>query len=618
MNKVLSYTVNAIFSVVILFLINGCKDETKFIFVEAESFEYKGGWVIDQQFMDVMGSPYLMAHGIGKKVDAARTSVEIPSSGDYRLLVRTKNWTAPFSDSPTPGIFKIRINDHDIPYVFGKGSGSWHWEDGGVVSLIKGEAEIELEDLTGFNGRIDALLLVSDLNFSPPDSLSQLRILRKQWLEILNDPPVYDQFDLVVVGGGIAGISAAVSAARLGLKVALVHNRPVLGGNNSSEIRVWRSGKTQTGKYPALGRIVNELGPDKSESVLSGKTFGDSIKLALVKAEQNISIFLNYHVNSAVVAENLIISVKAVNIENSRELVLKAPLFADCTGDANLGFIAGADYREGSESKTQTGESRASESESNQVLGSSIFWWSRDTGAESSFPECPWAYNITEESCQYALQSSWNWESGFSGNMVLDFEEIRDNHLRAIFGNWSFQKNMSSRKKEFANYEIVELGYIMGKRESRRMLGDIILTQQDLDGQVEYPDGCVEVNWGIDIHIPDPYISKFFPGQEFKAVAVHYDKEKAPPFSVPYRCFYSRNISNLFMAGRHISTTHVAHAATRVQRYTGTYGEVVGIAASLCIKNETNPRGLYEKNLHELKNALADGVPAPSITNKNN
>jgi hypothetical protein len=615
MFKRLPYSITTIYALVLLFLNYSCQNEKGFIFIEAESFESKGGWVVDQQFMAVMGSPYLMAHGIGKVVDNARTSVEIPSSGDYRLYIRTKNWTVPFTDSPTPGIFKIKINDSEIPFVFGNGSGSWHWEDGSVVSLKKGKSVISLEDLTGFNGRIDALLLTSDLNYTPPDSLSQLGVLRKQWLGLADNPQIYDQFDLVVVGGGIAGISASVSAARLGLKVALVHNRPVLGGNNSSEIRVWRSGKTQTGKYPALGRIVNELGPDKSESVLSGKTFGDSVKLALVEAEKNISIFLNYHVNNAVVTENRIISVKAVNIDNSSEVVLKAPLFADCTGDANLGFLAGADYREGSESKEQTGESRASESESNQVLGSSIFWWSRDTGAESSFPDCLWAYNITEENCQYALQSAWNWESGFSGNMVLDFEKIRDNHLRAVFGNWSFQKNMSSRKKEFANYEIAELGYIMGKRESRRMLGDIILTQQDLDGQVEYPDGCVEINWGIDIHIPDPYISKFFPGQEFKAVAVHYDKEKAPPFSVPYRCLYSRNISNLFMAGRHISTTHVAHAATRVQRYTGTYGEVVGIAASLCRKYKTDPRGLYETYLHELKKSLADGVPASEIKN---
>ena len=158
--------------------------------------------------------------------------------------------------------------------------------------------------------------------------------------------------------------------------------------------------------------------------------------------------------------------------------------------------------------------------------------------------------------------------------------------------------------------EIAEMGYITGKRESRRMLGDLIITQMDLDGPVSYPDGCVEINWGIDIHIPDPVNSKHFPGQEFRSIAIHPNKESSPPFAVPYRCFYSRNINNLFMAGRHISTTHVAHAATRVQRNTGTYGEVVGIAAFLCNKLNTDPRGLYVSYLDKLKEALLKGVPA--------
>jgi hypothetical protein len=217
---------------------------------------------------------------------------------------------------------------------------------------------------------------------------------------------------------------------------------------------------------------------------------------------------------------------------------------------------------------------------------------------------------FSEESCQHALQGSWNWESGFSKNMIYDFEEIRDNQLRAIFGNWDFQKNRSARKNEYADYEIAELGYIMGKRESRRLVGDLVITQHDLDNQVVYPDGCVAIDWGVDIHVPDPVNSKFFPGEEFRAMALHQGKESSPIFNVPYRCFYSRNISNLFMAGRHISTTHVAHAATRVQRYTGTYGEVVGIAASLCRKFETSPRGLYELYLNELNKALAEGVPS--------
>lgn len=592
-----------------MLIISSCSNKDKIVFLEAESFAEKGGWVVDQQFMDLMGSPYLMAHGIGKIVNDAYTLIDIPAKGKYRIFVRTKNWTAPFTDSPAPGIFKIKIDNQELSSVFGNGSGSWHWEKGGIVSLQKGSSCIYLKDLTGFDGRIDALLLASDLNYNPPDSGIGLKDIRRKWLGLPDKPPENDNFDLVVVGGGIAGICASVSAARLGLKVALIHNRPVLGGNNSSEIRVWRSGKTQTGKYPALGKIVNRMGPDKSESVFSGQTFGDGTKLSLVKAEKNISLYLNYQVDYANVAGNEIISIRAVNIENSTEMIIKAPLYADCTGDANLGFLAGADYREGSELKSHSGESRAPEKESNQVLGSSIFWWSRDIGAVSNFPDCPWAYNFTEESCQHALRSEWNWESGFSKNMISDFEEIRDNHLRAIFGNWDFQKNRSARKNEYANYEIAELGYIMGKRESRRMLGDVILTQQDLDGQVEYPDGCVEINWGIDIHVPDPIISKFFPGEEFKAIANHPDKEKAPPFSVPYRCLYSRNISNLFMAGRHISTTHVAHAATRVQRYTGTYGEVVGIASYLCRKLNTTPRGLYESYLQELKTAMAKGVP---------
>jgi hypothetical protein len=193
--------------------------------------------------------------------------------------------------------------------------------------------------------------------------------------------------------------------------------------------------------------------------------------------------------------------------------------------------------------------------------------------------------------------------------MVSDLEEIRDNQLRAIFGNWAFQKNNSTRKEEYANFEITELGYIIGKRESRRLLGDLIISQHDLDNQVVYPDGCVAIDWGVDIHVADPVNSNYFPGEEFRAIALHQGKETSPLFHVPYRCLYSRNISNLLMAGRHISTTHVAHAATRVQRYTGTYGEVVGIAASLCRKINTTPRGLYELYLPDLNEALQKGVP---------
>ncbi len=594
----------------ILISICSCSGKNNLIFLEAESFTNKGGWVLDQQFMDVMGSPYLMAHGIGKVVDDAWTTIRIPSNGKYRVWVRTRNWTAKFTEKKTPGIFKIQIDNKIYPFTYGQGKGEWQWERGDNLYLQKGNSKIYLKDLSGFNGRVDAIILTSDPDFIPPGDIENLRYFRKKMLNLPEKTPSAGTFDFVVAGGGIAGICASVSAARLGLKVALIQNRPVLGGNNSSEIRVVFRGKTKTGKYPALGSIVQELEPKKEEGIMSAKSFGDSSKIALVKAEKNISLFLNYHVIDAEVVDKRIVALTAKNIENSKELRFEAPIFADCTGDANLGYLAGADFRMGSESKTQTGESRAADIESNQVLGAGLYWWSKDTGSETHFPDCPWAYQFNEESCQHVTRSSWNWESGFNQDMIYDFEEIRDNQIRSIFGNWSFQKNHSIRKNEYSRMEIAEMGYIMGKRESRRMLGDLIITQMDLDGPVSYPDGCVEINWGIDIHIPDPVNSKHFPGQEFRSIAIHPNKESSPPFAVPYRCFYSRNINNLFMAGRHISTTHVAHAATRVQRNTGTYGEVVGIAAFLCNKLNTDPRGLYVSYLDKLKEALLKGVPA--------
>ena len=245
----------------------GCSGGSKeMIFLEAESFTSRGGWVIDQQFMDVMGSPYLMAHGIGKVVGDASTAINIPLTGDYKIWVRTKNWTAAFTDEETPGIFKIKIGQKEIPFIFGKGKKDWHWEDGGNINLAKGQTSILLNDLTGFNGRIDALLFTTDLDFKPPDDIKDLTEFRNKWLSLPSKPPLAGNYDLVVAGGGIAGICASVTAARMGLKVALIQNRPVLGGNNSSEIRVHLAGKTNIGINLALGNVVTELEPESEEN----------------------------------------------------------------------------------------------------------------------------------------------------------------------------------------------------------------------------------------------------------------------------------------------------------------------------------------------------------------
>ena len=225
------------------------------LLVEAESFKHKGGWVVDQQFMDQMGSPYLMAHGMGNPVKNAFTEVTFRESGVYNVYVRTFNWTSPWSDGEGAGRFKISINGEELSTVLGTTGKKWLWQLAGKIKIPAGMTKISLQDLTGFNGRCDAIYFTTDGAKLPPSDLTSLNLFRKEKLGIPEIPKNAGTFDLVVIGGGIAGISAAVSAARLGVKVALVHDRPVLGGNNSSEVRVHLGGRIESKPYTELGNL---------------------------------------------------------------------------------------------------------------------------------------------------------------------------------------------------------------------------------------------------------------------------------------------------------------------------------------------------------------------------
>jgi hypothetical protein len=216
------------------------------IFLEAESFQNKGGWVVDQQFMDLMGSSYLMAHGMGVPVADAETTAEFPSTGEYNIFVRTFNWTSPWHDDEGPGKFNIMVNGQKTGAVLGAEGSEWLWQNAGKVNISDKRVKIGLHDLTGFNGRVDAIYFTKD-NTPPPSEVQALGKFRKKQLGIPVKPGKAAKFDLVVAGGGVAGTAAAISAARLGLKVALIQDRPVLGGNNSSEVRVHLGGKNQCG-----------------------------------------------------------------------------------------------------------------------------------------------------------------------------------------------------------------------------------------------------------------------------------------------------------------------------------------------------------------------------------
>ena len=227
------------------------------ILVEAESFARLGGWVVDQQSMPAMGSPYLLAHGLGVAVEDAVTTVDIQREGRYRIWVRTRDWAARWSRQGSPGRFKVAVNGQPLSTLFGTEGDEWHWQDGGTVTLHRGGNELRLHDLTGFDGRCDAIYITSDTLSAPPSSSEAMARLRQRLTPVGRRAKRVGPYDLVVVGGGIAGCCAAVSAARLGCRVALVQDRPVLGGNNSSEVRVGLSGLVAQQPYPNLGKLLD-------------------------------------------------------------------------------------------------------------------------------------------------------------------------------------------------------------------------------------------------------------------------------------------------------------------------------------------------------------------------
>jgi len=585
------------------------------VLVEAEGFDNLGGWVIDQQFMDQMGSPFLMAHGLGVPAADAKTTVELPAPGKYHVLVRARDWTAPWDVPDPPGKFHLLVDGKPLKTVFGTEGAEWHWQEGGTIeaggSPGPTEVTLALKDLTGFNGRCDAILLTTDPELAPPNEGEQMAEFRRKLLGLPVEPADAGEFDLVVVGGGVAGCCAAVSAARLGLDVALIQDRPVLGGVNSSEIRVHLVGDVHKPPYPALGGIVREIGPRSQGISREAVHYEDERKLRVVEAEEKLHLFLNTHAFDVETRDNRITAVIAKDVRTGRELRFPGRFFADCTGDGTIGCLAGADYRYGREGRDETGESLAPEKADRQTLGTSVLWNTEPTDEPTGFPECPWAVQFDEKNYQRATVGSWNWETGFRRDTIAEAERIRDHGLRAVFGNWAFQKNHAPDRQKYARLKLAWVAYVAGKRESRRLLGDVILEQQDLDEARPYPDAAVTATWPIDLHYPrdtgvegeDPFRS-------------HAQFRRFEPYPIPYRCLYSRNVGNLFMAGRNISVTHVALGSVRVMRTTGMMGEVVGMAASICKRYDARPRDVYTNYLDDLKGLMTQGVgrePVPYV-----
>lgn len=650
------------------------------IWIEAESFEQKGGWQVDQQMIEGMGSPYLIAHGLGTPVKDALTNVRIDTAATYNVYVRTYNWTAPWHAATGPGGFKVAINGKRLPVTVGQTGDRWQWQKAGTVNLKRGMATLALCDLTGFDGRCDAICL-STSPVAPPEGHEDLRRYRDKMLKTSQRMRSAGVFDLVVVGGGVAGMSAAVAAARLGLKVALVQDRPVLGGNNSSEVRVHLGGRINTGKYPRLGDLQKEFGPTLEGNAMPAENYADDRKLKFVKAEPNVSLFLNHHVcgvqmqgqhipmtkllpalqpsaippksgqnasstsdftpnvtgnsakcegemqplatyeankpegNRLINRDNTIAAVIAKNVLTGEELRFEAPLFADCTGDATLGVLAGAMYTIGRESKSAFGEDLAPQQADDMTMGVSMQWYAKKKDKATTFPLFEYGISFNEQTAEKRLKGEWTWETGLNSRIVDNLERVRDYGMLVVYSNWSFLKNRSKDRRRYERQQLDWLAYVAGKRESRRLLGDYVLSEQDIVKNMPHEDATFTTTWSIDLHYPDTINARNFATGPFKAIS---RQRVIYPYAVPYRCLYSRNVSNLFMAGRNISVTHVALGSVRVMRTTGMMGEVVGMAASVCHANRAYPRQVYTHFLPQLQALMERGVGNANLPNNQN
>ena len=437
------------------------------------------------------------------------------------------------------------------------------------------------------------------------------------------------KYGVVIIGGGLSGVCAALASARQGVSTAIIQARSVFGGNNSSEVRMHVCGANchaekkdlaETGILMELQLLNKSVNPNNSfpmwDMVIWGK----------LKAEPHLDCYLNTVMDDAVMDGNRIKSV--ICRQSSTELIynLEADVFVDATGHGTLGYYSGAEFRYGSESKNEFEEPDAPELENGYTMGNTILFHSTDMGENTPFVKPDWAYKFDEADLENRPHGNVTWSHGENGveekydvssgywwmelggeskNIIEETENLNDELFKSIFGVWDHIKNTPGHNAE--NYAIDWIGSVPGIRESRRLVGAYILNENDILGNTFFDDGVAYGGWPIDVHpskgfhhkgLPTRYIN--FPG--------HY--------SIPYRCFYSKNIENLMMAGRDISVSKLAMASTRVMGTCAVGGQAVGTAAALSVIHSLTPAELGKKNINELQQVLLkEDCYIPGVSN---
>jgi hypothetical protein len=434
-------------------------------------------------------------------------------------------------------------------------------------------------------------------------------------------------YSLVIVGGGMSGLCAAIAAARMGTNVALIHARPVLGGNASSEIRIHISGADQSLKQTdfAEGGLLYELMlENKSRNDTFNYSTWDMVLFEACKKEKNLTLYLNCVMYDCEIHADCITSIMCVQETTEMRYKIHAPIFVDATGNGTLGYYAGAEFRQGSEAQDEFGEPHAPKKSNNNRMGNTILMKAVNTGKPVKFTPPDFTKKLSEHQLRYRIHSKnmkidsssapdpeeWLRISAFScaavdygywwlelmgdnEDIIPDFEKIRDDLLAYAYGIWDHIKNDGDHGAE--NYALEWVGTLPGTRESRRLVGDHILTENDILEHKIFDDAICYGGWCVDLHAPNGLLDfDLLPSD-----CHHFDGV----YSIPYRCYYSKNIRNLFMAGRNISTSKLGLASTRIIGCCAIGGEAVGNAAALCLKYNCLPRELIS-HINELQQII--------------
>ena len=388
--------------------------------------------------------------------------------------------------------------------------------------------------------------------------------------------------------------------------MALLQDRYILGGNNSSEVRVGLGGQINMPPYPSLGYILNEIGPDRYGNARGAHHYQDWKKWDVIAAEPGITLFAGYTVDKVEMKDGKIAAVEAVEATKQNRIRIAGRLFSDCTGDAHLAVMAGARTMMGREARSEFGESLAPEKADGYTMGVSIEWYCEDWNTPCSFPDSlDWGLKLDEETVEPVHRANWYWEVGMNDDQVADAEKIRDYGMYVAYSTFSYCKNRLAKKEDWECTHLTWVSHVSGKRESRRIVGDLILREQDLTRPIPYEDGTCTTTWRIDQHYPDPRNAGKYPGEEWMSIG---KLVPIDPYAIPYRCLYSADIPNMFMAGRDISVTHIALGSVRVMRTCAMMGEVVGLAASVCAAKGLLPRDIYKTNFEDLVALMKKGA----------